>query len=165
MKPNWIPDDAASGVRSAELSRLLVDHWRWEMTESPVWATRLGIHRFDDRLGDRSEVAIAARRKQNREFLARARALDEKSLEPRDAATLRLFIDERASSVATDVCEYELWSLSPRSNPVSEWNNLHEAHTLKNPTDARNLIARHREIPRVIGEEIAISGAALLAVR
>jgi uncharacterized protein (DUF885 family) len=151
----WTPPDAASGVHSPELRALLGEHWAWTMSESPVWATRLGIHRFDDRLGDRSLSAIHARRENTREFLARAEEIDAQKLDSGDATTLRLFMEDAKAEISTFVCEYELWSLSPRDNPVTEWNELREVHAVETVQDGRNLVARYRQIPGVIDADIA----------
>jgi uncharacterized protein (DUF885 family) len=150
---SWIPEDAAVGVKSPELRALLGEHWAFSMQESPVWATRLGIHRFDDKLGDRSEANIAERRKRTRRFLERANALSEDGLSQEDAVTLRLLRQELTGDVRSDVCEYELWSLSPRNNPVTEWNQLHENHQVESVEDGRNLAARYRLIANVIDQD------------
>jgi uncharacterized protein (DUF885 family) len=145
-----VPTDAATGVSAPELVALLNEHWAFAMRESPVWATRLGIHRFDDRLGDRSEQGYQRRRAKNRELLARAQQLDAAKLPEGDQVTLRLLVEELATSIKSEVCEYELWTLSPRNNPVTEWNQLHETHRVEQVEDGKNLLSRYREIPRVI---------------
>ncbi len=150
----WVPEDAAVGVSSPELRELLGDHWAWMMRESPVWATRLGIHRFDDHLSQRSEADIAERRKAARALLERARKLDDTKLSVSDATTLRLLREELGTDVQSDVCEYELWTLSPRSNPVAEWNHLHEAHQVESVSDGKNLVARYRLIATIIDQDI-----------
>jgi uncharacterized protein (DUF885 family) len=152
--PAWIPDDAASGTHSPELAKLLGEHWAWTMQVSPVWATRLGIHRFDDRLGDRSHSAIEAQHERLRGFVARGEAIDAAKLDAGDAATLRLFLDESRAEVASFACRYEVWSLSARDNPVAEWNELHEAHAVTSASDGQNLLARYRQIPKLIDTDI-----------
>lgn len=151
----WTPEDAAVGVGSPELAKLLGEHWAYTMQEAPVWATRLGIHRFDDKLGDRSEANIDVRRQRTRAFLERANRVEEDGLSESDAVTLRLLRQELAADVRSDVCEYELWSISPRNNPVTEWNQLHENHQVDSVEDGRNLVARYRQIANVIDQDSA----------
>ncbi len=153
--PTWVPPDAADGVTNVELAALFSEHWAYSMQQYPVWATRLGIHRYDDRLTDRSEAAIAERRASTRRFLQRAERLDAKELERRDAQMLALLREELRADVSRAVCEYETWSLSPRSNPITEWNRLHESHAVVTTEDGANLLARYRKISDVIDQDIA----------
>jgi uncharacterized protein (DUF885 family) len=149
----WEPQDAAAGVSDGELASLLVDHWKSTLERAPVWATRLGVRRFDDRIGDASYDAVLAHRKLTRGFLERARSIDAARLGAADRVTHGLFVEQLESDVASEVCEFALWSLSPRSNPVTVWNHLPEDHSVDSVRDGDNLLARYRAIGRAIDQE------------
>lgn len=149
----WEPEDAAAGVSDPDLARLLVDHWKTTLERAPVWATRLGVRRFDDRIGDASYDAVLAHRKLTRGFLERARQIDPGRLAKPDRVTHGLFLEQLESDVASEVCEFALWSLSPRSNPVTVWNHLPEDHSVESVRDGENLLARYRAIGRAIDQE------------
>ncbi|HWM87958.1 MAG TPA: DUF885 domain-containing protein, partial [Kofleriaceae bacterium] len=149
-----LSEQAAAGVQAPELAALLREHWEWTMRRSPVWATTLGDHRFDDRLEDNSTEAIAADRARVRDFLARALALPTDSLAAGDRITLELFIGELDARVAGEVCDSHLWTVSARSNPVASFNVLPEMHKVVTPADGRNLLARYRLIPRSVDNGI-----------
>ena len=140
--------DASAGVESEELAALLRDHWAFVLKEDPVHATQLGVHDYDDRLGEVSDEAIARRRAARRGFLARAEAL--KDLGSDDTITRDLFIEEIQGDVAAEVCEFHLWTVSPRSNPVTSWNYLPEIHKLTDVASGEALVARYRGIADVI---------------
>ncbi|HTE49575.1 MAG TPA: DUF885 family protein, partial [Kofleriaceae bacterium] len=123
--------EAAAGVESPELAQLLREHWDWTLERSPVWATTLGDHRFDDQIEDNSAEAIASVRARTRELLARARKLPADSLGQGDRITLELFIGDLESSVATEVCDSYLWNVSVGANPIADFNVLPEMHTVK----------------------------------
>ncbi|HKE15914.1 MAG TPA: DUF885 domain-containing protein [Kofleriaceae bacterium] len=146
---------AAAGVEDAGLAALLREHWEWSMERSPVWATTLGDHRFDDRLDDNSAEAIAAERVRVRDFLGRAKALPADSMSHGDRITLELLVSDLESRVATEICENHLWNVSARSNPVADLNVLPEMHTIATPADAHRLIARYRQISRSVDNSIA----------
>src|SRR5271166_3326776 len=61
------------------LHRLLDAEWEWQLAQFPERATRIGDHRYDDRLRDLSVAAVAARRAHHRERLAGVRATDRSS--------------------------------------------------------------------------------------
>lgn len=141
------PDDAVAGVSDPALRTLLADHWEDLMQRYPRWATRLGDHRHDDRLGDPGPAAVAAAREARDGFLRRARGLDRAGLGAADALTLDLFVEELETDAALDICHLEQWGLSPRANPVVDLNELVEGHPLRTPADGRTLVARYRGMP------------------
>src|SRR5436190_1742127 len=73
-----------AGVDDTALAKLLADHWDGLMQRSPVWATTLGDHRFDDRLGDNSRAGVAESHAWRDRLLERARALPTAGLTARD---------------------------------------------------------------------------------
>lgn len=147
--------DAAEGVEHPRLRDLLTRHWDEVMARSPVWATRLGDRRFDHRLFIPTEEHLAAARASNRRFLQEAEALPGEVMGERDRITLALFIETLRADVASEVCRFEEWSLSPRDNPLTELNELAELHPLDRPEDGENLIRRYRQAPALVDAIIA----------
>jgi len=147
-------DEAAQGVDDAELAALLREHWRWVLETQPLRATRLGVRRFDHRLADGSLAAVEERRGERRRFLERAQRIEDGGLSARDKTTRQLFVEQLAARVAASVCEFERWSLSARSNPVTEFNELFELHTIRSVADARSLLARYRAMAKTVDDEI-----------
>lgn len=113
------------GVRS-----LLARHWSWELAEDPVWATKYGDHRFDDRLEDASAPHHEARVRQERLFLAEAQALHPTS--ESDRTTLALLVDQLDTDLASEVCAFPTWSIGAYSdNPVTAWSALADSHEVR----------------------------------
>lgn len=148
------PEDPAAGVRDATLRGLLTRHWEWQMRNAPTWATQLGDRRFDDQLGDNSSAAIAKREAELRDFLREAEAIREEALSPSDRTTRALFIESLAGELESRVCAFEEWSVSAQGNPVTDWNYLPELHTVESAQDGKNLLARYRQIPALIDNDI-----------
>lgn len=144
----------AAGVTHPALAALLLEHWESTMAQSPTWATQLGDHRYDDRLHDPSHEAVLARRQLTRGFLERARAIEAASLDDADRVTHTLFVDELASDVATEVCEFHLWNISAMSNPLTRHSYLPRLHHVESAQDGENLLARYRAMPAAIDAEV-----------
>lgn len=53
------------------LSKLLDDAWEFQLREDPVFATRFGDHRWDDRLSSESLADQQRRLEQRRQYLIR----------------------------------------------------------------------------------------------
>ncbi len=75
---------AADADAPAALHRLLDSEWEWQLAQFPERATRIGDHRYDDRLRDLSPAAVAARRAHHRERLAAVHAIDREQLQGED---------------------------------------------------------------------------------
>lgn len=112
------PRESSAGVTDARLALLLDEAWDATMERSPVWATQLGDHRFDDRLDDNSPRAREAWRRARERFLERARripALDADDRLTRDVF-VRLIEDDLRAEAA---CRTAEWSISARGNALT----------------------------------------------
>lgn len=153
----WLPADTHAGVEQRDLQRLLDDHWAWTLERYPVFATRIGLQRFDDRLADASHAGVLASRDRLQRFVDRARRIARsKGLSPADSTTVEIFVSTIESRLATSICEFDLWSIDPHlDNVLNEFNNLTVLHTLRSEQDGANLVHRYREIPRVLAQRTA----------
>jgi uncharacterized protein (DUF885 family) len=140
-------DDAAAGVLDPALRSLVSDHWSWTMSRWPTWASRLGDHRYDDRLEDLSPAAFAADRSAREGFARRAARLSRRRLSPDDRTTLELLRTELDTGLATDACHTEQWGLSARNNPLVALGMLAEGVDLSPPNARSAYLARLRAFP------------------
>lgn len=158
-------DEAVVGVEHPALRALLSDHWEHTMARSPSWATMLGDRRFDDQLPDASAAASAASTEAARDFLARAQDIVPSELSAAERTTLALFIEELQADLASEVCHFEQWSLSPRSNPAVDFNHLVDTHTVRTLADLESLLARYQALPRYTEQSMEQLRAGLAAGR
>lgn len=136
--------DASTGVADPALAALLDEHWEAWLANSPVQATQLGDHRFDDRLDDNNPKAIEAWGRLEEGWLERARALRPSSAA--DRLTTELFVERLETSRAVDACRSWSWSISARDNELVYAGWLVEAHPLPDPAAGRALLARYRAL-------------------
>ncbi|MGB1700178.1 MAG: DUF885 domain-containing protein, partial [Nannocystaceae bacterium] len=148
--------EASPGATTSEaLASLLRDHWEWRLSSDPATASSYGVHAFDDQLGARGPEAAERSNRRRDEFLQRAQTLSPDGLTPADQITLRLFVEELQASQKADVCAFDEWTLSPRGNPITEFNYLPEIHPADTVEDAANYLARIEAIPTAIDETLA----------
>ena len=148
-------DEATVGVDDASLRDILREHWAWTLEQSPLWATKLGVHDYDDRIGDGSEAAHAARARMRRDFLARLGRLDAAKLSERDRLTHAIITNDLSADVREEVCAFERWRVSASTNPIEHYNEIARIHPMTAPRAAETLLARVRAIPKAIDDEIA----------
>lgn len=145
---------AATGVVDPTLAAILRDHWAWALAEDPIFATRLGVHAFDDRVGDPSDAARARSRAARDALATRLAALGE--LSPEDALNRDLLLGELRAQAATDVCRFDRWRTSANDNPLARWGDLPHFHPLRTRADVEHLAARYEAMGPAIDVEIAL---------
>ena len=136
--------DGDSGARTAlsQLQQLLADEWEVRMQENPLFATRCGDHRFDDRLPAVSEEDFERRLAQARVFLDRLRGIDRSALT--SGAQLNYDMFER--EIKDRVAEYEfgvhLMPVTKASGLRRSFPDLPNIVPLDTLKDYENYVAR-----------------------
>jgi uncharacterized protein (DUF885 family) len=136
--------------------RLLEDDWEYRMRESPLFATSVGDHRFNDRLG---EVGLDAQRRRleaNREFLQRLRAIDRAALH----AEARVHFDVLALEKEHAIREAELggyvFAITNRGGFHISFPELHDRVPLRTVEDYENYVARLSDFPRYTRQHVEL---------
>jgi len=145
--------EATAGVESEALAALLRAHWAWTLEQDPIFATRLGVKRYDDRLRDYGAQATRARRAERRGLRARAQAIDPATLSPQDRLSHELLLEQLENAILGEVCRFDEWTVNARSNPITRYNRLPEDHKLRGPEDVITLLARYRAMGPAIDAE------------
>ena len=153
---------AAAPVQSP-LNKLLDDHWAWLMQNDPVYATILGDRRFDGKLGSLSVASFDRQTSQVRAFLARAAAIDPKSLSAQDRLNRAVFIQSLTNSVDESRFPERLILFTNRSGWHSGFADLPESSPFFNKADYQSYLARLNAYPRYNAEGIETTRAALKA--
>ncbi len=144
---------AAVGVGDAELQVILRDHWTWRLEQSPLGATKLGVHTWDDRIDDGSPAAEAARARMRRELVARLEALGELSDE--DRLTAAVLAGDLRADIREEVCGFERWLVNATFNPIERANEIGRIHPMSAAHARSTLLARVRAVPAAIDLDIA----------
>jgi prolyl oligopeptidase len=74
-----------------DFQALLDEVWEWQLSENPMFASRLGDRRFNDQWSDDSIAAIERRQDETREFLRRVYAIDRSALSEDNQLNYELF--------------------------------------------------------------------------
>jgi uncharacterized protein (DUF885 family) len=156
---------AAAGLVNHALRAVLIDHWDGLMERAPEWATMLGDHRFDDRLGDPSGAAVDAWLARERAWSLELAALPDATLGPDDRTARDLLLESLRADVAVSVCHAHEWSVSARDNALVHANSLAEDAVVATPEDGRALVARYKALPGTIDAQSANLRAGLAAGR
>ena len=146
--------EASAGIQDPKLQALVEEHWQWVLREQPLRATRLSVHAFDTQIPDYSPKAQQRGLEFRKALLAKLKALTFPASKgkTKDQVTSSLLQTQLRAQIASHECAFHLWTVSPRDNPLTEWNELHELHQVKTEADARNLLARYFAISKAVDQ-------------
>lgn len=141
-------------VRRAELKRLLNDEWEYTLEHSPELATNVGDDRYNDRLSDLSDKAIAEDQEHGRQALARFEAVDVSGFPEQEKLNQALMVRSLREDV--ERARFKDWEM-----PVSQFNGIHLWYAsmpsylpFRNAKDYENYLSRLRQMPSRLEQEI-----------
>src|SRR4051812_24444969 len=148
---------ATGGSAGAETFKQFAEtEWRWQLAQSPLLATSLGVHDYDDRL-DRVDVkAQDARLRHGREALRSLAALDPKQLSADDRISARVLAEYLRAQVASIEVRRYLMPLNGDSSFFGDLADLPRGHLFRTAADYERYIRRLRDIPRYFDDNIAL---------
>ena len=146
---------AARATAAQDLDRLCQVYWQKTLERSPVTATSLGDHRWDDRLPDNSRAGIAAGRRDLAWTLDRAKHIDVKALDPAGRVTRSALIETVSGQIGVIDCHLENWQVDPRDGPQVDLMTLPDVTTITSFHEAQMYVARLHAIGRYLDAHIA----------
>ncbi|HEV2149528.1 MAG TPA: DUF885 domain-containing protein [Longimicrobiaceae bacterium] len=149
--PAGAPQAAAAGAQ-AEYDRFAREFLDWYYEASPVRATRLGIHRHDDRLQDLSRAGIERRREALHGWLRRLEGIDRAALRG-DARLDHRVLEHAIRAQLLELEEVRGWERDPGTyvGAVSGGTSALSSRTFA-PADQRmrSMMARWEQVPDVL---------------
>ena len=149
-------DQAASGAsleaRRAQLNRLLNDEWEYTLRNSPELATQVGDNRYNDRLSDLSDKAIADDLEHSRQSLARFEAIDVAGFPEQERLNQALMV--RGLREGIESAKFKDWEM-----PATQFGGVHLWYPslpydspFRNVKDYDDYISRLHQIPRALDQ-------------
>jgi len=137
-------------ARRAELTRLLADEWEYTLRTQPELATHVGDNRYNDRLSDFSDKAIADDLEHTRQALARFEAVDVTGFPEQEKLNQALMV--RSLRESLDAAQFKDWQM-----PATQFGGIHLGYAslpfdspFRNKKDYEDYLSRLHQIPGVI---------------
>jgi uncharacterized protein (DUF885 family) len=137
-------------ARRAELNRLLADQWEYSLRTQPELATQVGDDRYNDRLSDFSDKAIADDIEHTRQALARFEAVDVTGFPEQEKLNHSLML--RSLRESLDGAQFKDWEM-----PATQFGGIHLGYAslpfdspFRNVKDYQDYLSRLHQIPRVL---------------
>src|SRR5215472_6058244 len=142
-------------ARRAELKRLLNQEWEYTLEHSPELATNVGDSRYNDRLSDFSDKAIADDLEHTRRALAKFETLDLTGFPEQEKLNQVLMV--RSLRENLDGAKFKDWEM-----PVDQFNGVHLWYAsmpsylpFRNVKDYENYLLRLHQMPSRLEQAMA----------
>jgi uncharacterized protein (DUF885 family) len=139
-------------ARRAELNRLLADEWEYRLRTQPELATQVGDDRYNDRLSDFSDKAIADDLEHTRQAMARFETVNVTGFPEQEKLNHSLML--RSLREALDAAQFKNWEM-----PATQFGGIHLGYAslpfdspFRNKKDYEDYLSRLRQIPRVLDQ-------------
>lgn len=143
------------GARRKAFEALLAEHWEYELSRNPEYASVIGDKRWNDQVSDISAGAVAADLQKTRELLARFEAVDSSGFPEQEDLTRTLLLHRFREDL--EEARFESWKM-----PVDQMGGIHLAAaqlprllSFTSGKDFDDFIARCRSLPRVFDDAMA----------
>jgi uncharacterized protein (DUF885 family) len=137
-------------ARRAELKRLLAEEWEYTLRTQPELATQVGDDRYNDRLSDFSDRAIAEDLEHTRQALGRFEAVDVTGFPEQEKLNRQLMV--RSLRESLEAAAFKDWEM-----PATQFGGIHLGYAslafdspFRNQSDYQNYLSRLHQIPRVL---------------
>jgi uncharacterized protein (DUF885 family) len=149
---------APSAQAADEVTRLhaLFDQvWEANLRESPQFATSVGRHEYDDRLGSLTPADLERRNAQRKANLATLRAIDRSKLPPVEVVNYDMFERQLVNGIESyELGDYQM-PFNADSGFHSGFSRLPKDMPLATVKDYENYVSRLNQWSRYVREEIA----------
>lgn len=136
--------------RRSELTRLLADEWEYTLRTQPELATQVGDNRYNDRLSDLSDKAIADDLEHSRLALRRFEAIDTTGFPQQEKLNQALML--RSLREQIESARFKDWEM-----PATQFGGIHLGYAslpfdspFRNVKDYEDYLSRLGQIPRVL---------------
>jgi uncharacterized protein (DUF885 family) len=143
---------ASLEARRAELNRLLAEQWEYTLRTEPELATEAGDYRYNDRLHDFSDKAIADDLEHTRQILAKFEAVDVTGFPEQEKLNQVLMV--RSLREDLEEARFKSWEM-----PATQFGGIHLEYAglaydspFRNVKDYDDYLSRLHQIPRVLDE-------------
>ncbi len=140
----------------AELQALFDEAWAVRLKEDPLFATRAGEHRYDDKLPSATRADLSRRAEFAKGTLSRLKAIDRAGLSPADRVSYDMFARKLSDDLADDAFGAWRIPLNSDSGFHTEFAYLPDFAMFLTVPDYENYVARLNAFPKWVGEEIGL---------
>jgi len=151
-----LPSPASAVPDSARFKSIYEAEWDFRLREFPMFASYVGVHDYEDRMGHVSEADQARRYAYWKGVRAQLGEVACARLEHSECIDYRIFVQQIDNFIAAHEIRSYLIPFNSDWGFFMEWGRLPEETGFNRVQDYRNYLARLHEMPAVMDEYIAL---------
>lgn len=151
----------AHAAPADDLQGVIADHWKWWLSVNPVQATSLGVHDYDDRIGDISLAEADREAKTAQAFLDRLKAIPDEALSPADRTNKGVLARMLSSQIEGNRYGERMMLFSTYDGWHQAFAGMADNLPFRTRADYESYLKRLSLYPRLNGDAIAISRQAV----
>ena len=144
-------------VPADDLHGLIADHWAWLLKANPVYATALGVHTYDDQIGDYSLAEADRQAAQAAVFLKRLDAISEAQLSPLDRTNRAILRRLLAEQIEANGFGERTMTFSTLGSWFQNFAGLADFVPVRSKADFTSYLGRMAQFPKVNAQAIEVT--------
>ena len=144
-----------SAAGSHRLGPLAKAYWEAYLRQSPLFATTIGMHAFDDRLSDITAEGRAQWIAELEAFHKRAIAIPEEGLRPAERTTRSELITSIRTDLDWALSDLEEWTVDPLNGPAVSFLNVESYQAAHTAVDGRRMVTRWGAMASYLDDHVA----------
>jgi uncharacterized protein (DUF885 family) len=151
-----LPGPAVAAADSDRFRSIYEKEWAFRLREFPLFASYVGVHDYDDRMGRVSAQDQARRHAFWKDIRTELEGVSCERLERDECINYRIFVAQMDNFIAAYETQSYLIPFNSDSGFYMDWGRLPDDTEFNNVADYRAYLARLHELPAVMDEYIAL---------
>lgn len=151
----------AHAAPADDLQTIIADHWKWWLSINPVQATALGVHDYDDKLGDLSLAEQDREAKAAQAFLDRLSAIPDQALSVADRTNKGVLVRMLSDQVEGNRYGERMILFTTYYGWHQGFAGMADNLPFRTRADYESYLKRLAHYPKLNGDAIAISRQAV----
>ena len=151
----------AAATPTDDFHAVITDHWAWFLKSSPVYATALGVHTYDDQLGDYSLAEADRQAAQAAVFVKRLDAIPTAQLSPADRTNQAILRRILAEQIEANGFGERTMTFSTLGSWFQNFAGLADFVPVRTRADFNSYLGRLAQFPTVNAQALDVTRQAV----
>ncbi|MEG3177365.1 DUF885 domain-containing protein [Sphingomonas sp. RB3P16] len=151
----------AAAAPADDLHHVIADHWAWFLKSNPIYATALGVHSYDDRIGDYSLAEQDRQAAQAAAFIKRLDAIPTAKLSTEDRTNKAILRRILAEQIEANGFGERMITFSTLGSWFQNFAGLADQVPVRTRADYASYLTRLAQFPAANAEQLAITKQAV----
>ena len=151
----------AAATPTDDFHGVVADHWAWFLKSNPIYATALGVHTYDDQIGDFSLAEADRQAAQAALFIKRLDAIPAVQLSPADRTNLAILHRILAEQIEANGFGERTMTFSTLGSWFQNFAGLADFVPVRTKADFTSYLGRLEQFPKVNAQAIEVTRQAV----